>query len=369
MKRRAIAVVGLALMAATAAPTSGAAQLLPPPATVFQACSVAHPGSVAATFSWSETPGALQTWVDLSLFDNGFLPDTFLGVGREVFPGNTFTWDGILPGLRHFYRVNVFYPDGWVTVAWGSFVSMQGCPKPTASRGGVADIKCTGNFVGATFTWVPGGGTIQWLDLATSPDAMATDVYYSQGPLPADTGSFRLLIPANTSYWWRVNTYSALGWSPSPVWSLVHVYCGPQAPPAAPPTPVPPPPPTPIPPSVPTPPETGLTPTQQQAIVDQYLACQDAWTMGSALELNVHRDTYSQRQFQMLQTYLSSNCVGIGVRLASIPGAREAWCFDMLTNGSAVSGLIEILRGYGNPTYFLDFAKREIDGFLAAARC
>jgi hypothetical protein len=91
--------------------------------------------------------------------------------------------------------------------------------------------------------------------------------------------------------------------------------------------------------------------------------------MGSALELNIDRDSYLQRQFQMDQTYLSSNCVGIGVRLASIPGAREAWCFDMLTNGSAVSGLIEILRGYGNSTYFLDFAKREIDGFLAAARC
>lgn len=361
MKRLAIAAVGLALVLAMGASTRGAAQPPPPPATIFQACSVAYPGSIAVTFAWPETPGALQTWVDLSLFHNGFLPDTFLGVGRVVFPGSTFTWDGILPGVRHFYRVNVFYPDGWATVASGSFTTMADCPKPTADRGGFTNLNCSGDSVDATFAWIPGGGTTQWLDLAGSPEAMAQDVYQSFGPLPADTTSFRVLLPTSTNLWWRVNTYSALGWSPSPVWSLVHVYCGPQAPPAAPPTPVPPP--------VPTPPQTGLTPTQQQAIVDQYLACQDAWTMGSALELNIHRDTYSQRQFEMLQTYLSSNCVGIGVRLASIPGAREAWCFDMLTNGSAVSGLIEILRGYGSPTYFLDFAKREIDGFLAAARC
>jgi hypothetical protein len=363
MKRLAIGAVGLAFVVAIGGSTRGAAEPQPPPATVFQACSVIYPGSIAVTFAWPETPGALQTWVDLSLLDNGFLPDTFLGMtwGSAPFPGNTYTWAGIVPGLRHFYRVNVLYPDGWVVVASGSFVSMQGCPKPTADFGGVRDPQCAGDFVSLTLGWIPGNGDSQWLDLASSPEAMAQDLYQSFGPLWPDTNSFRLRI-TNASYWWRVNTHSEAGWSPSPVWSLVGVYCGPAAPPAAAPTAAPPAP-------VPTPPQTGPTPAQQQAIFDQYSACADAWAMGSALELNTHRDTYEERQFQMLQTYLSSNCVGIGVRLASIPGAREAWCFDMLANGSAVSGLIEISRGYGTPTYFLDFAKREIDGFLAAARC
>jgi hypothetical protein len=277
----------------------------------------------------------------------------------------TFTWNGIAPELPHFYRVNVLYPDGWVTVASGSFVSIGGCPKPTANVYDLAASECIGgDFVDVTFWWSPGGGDSQWLDLAESPEAMALGTYHAQGPLSPDTDSYRLRIPTNVRYWWRVNTHSAAGWSPSVVRPFGGLYCAPPtpAPPAAPPTPVPPPPATAT-------PQTGLTPTQQQAIFDQYLACQDAWTMGSALELNIDRDSYLQRQFQMDQTYLSSNCVGIGVRLASIPGAREAWCFDMLTNGSAVSGLIEILRGYGNSTYFLDFAKREIDGFLAAARC
>jgi hypothetical protein len=325
---------------------------------------VAYPNSIAVTFSWPETPGALQTWVDLSLFDNGFLPDTFLAVRWGPFPANAFTWDGIVPGLRHFYRVNALYPDGWVAVASGSFVSMQGCPKPTATWGGVRDPQCDEDFVNLTFGWVPGSGDSQWLDLAESPEAMALDTYYTQGPLPPDTNSFRLRVRPNVSYWWRVNTHSEAGWSPSPIWPLWGVYCGPQAP-------VPPPAPTPIPPAVPTPPETGLTPTQQQAIFDQYLACQDAWTMGSALELNIDRDSYEERQFQSLWTYVSSNCVGIGVRLASLPGAHEAWCFDMLANGSAVSGLIDLSRDYMplRSTTFLGFAKREIDGFLAAARC
>lgn len=358
MKRLAIAAVGLALVLAMGGSTRGAAQSPPPPATVFQACSVAYPGSVAVKFSWPETPGALHEWVDLSLFDNGFLPDTFLGAGPFPPATTSFTWDSIAPGLPHFYRVNALYPDGWSVVATGSFVTGV-CPKPepTASHGGVTAVTCEGTWPRVTFTWTPGGGTSQWLDLAGSPEAMALGDFKGSGPFSGDTSSLRMVIAPNYDYWWRVNTYSDAGWSPSPVWFLAGVRCGPT--------------PTPIPPPVPAPPPTGLTPTQQQAIFDQYLACQDAWTMGSALELNIDRDSYEERQFQSLWTYVSSNCVGIGVRLASLPGAHEAWCFDMLANGSAVSGLIDLSRDYMplRSTTFLEFAKREIDGFLAAARC
>jgi hypothetical protein len=242
MKRLGIVAVGLALMVATGTPTTAAAQS-PPPAVVFQACSVFYPGSATVTFSWPQTPGALQRWIDLSLFDNGFLPDTFSAVGWDnwAFPTNTYTWDGIMPGLRHFYRVNVLYPDGWVTVASGSFVSIQGCPKPTATWGGERDFQCDGDFVNLTFGWIPGNGDSQWLDLASSPEAMGQDAYQSFGPLSPDTNSLRLRM-TNASYWWRVNTHSAAGWSPSPIWSFASVDCVPQASPAVQPTPVPQPP-------------------------------------------------------------------------------------------------------------------------------
>jgi len=159
------------------------------------------------------------------------------------------------------------------------------------------------------------------------------------------------------------------------LWDAVWLCVG-GTPPTASPTPVPPPPPTPIPPPSPAPPQTGPTPAQQQAIFDQYSACADAWGTGAGIEASIQLRTsleldtsYEERQFQMVQTYVSSNCVGIGVRLASIPGIGETSCFIMLANGSGVSGLIEISRRLGYHTYFWDFAKREIDGFLAAARC
>jgi hypothetical protein len=155
----------------------------------------------------------------------------------------TFTWNGIAPELPHFYRVNVLYPDGWVAVASGSFVSIGGCPKPTASQGRVIPVKCEGNNASVTFGWVPGGGTIQWLDYAWSVEDMARDSYWSRGPLAPGTNSLEMLVGAYGDYVWRVNTYSPGGWSPSPVWSFGSPWslCGPQAPPAAPPTPVPPP--------------------------------------------------------------------------------------------------------------------------------
>jgi hypothetical protein len=110
--------------------------------------------------------------------------------------------------------------------------------------------------------------------------------------------------------------------------------------------------------------------------MDQFMACQDAWLAGHIVEFNIQLDTslgldtsYEERQFQSTQTYVSSNCVGIGVRLGSIPGAGGAWCFSVLGVGGAVSALIEQTRGFGYHTYFMDFAKREIDDFLAAARC
>jgi hypothetical protein len=234
VKRPAIVAVMLTLVLAMGASTRGAAQPPPPPATVFQACSVAHPGSIAVTFAWPPTPGALQQWVDLTLFDNGFQPGTFLGAGPVVTGTNTFTWDGIVPGLRHFYRVNMLYPDGWVAVASGSFVSIGGCPKPTASLGAATNTRCNRDFADLTFTWTPGGGDSQWLDIAESPEAMALDTYHAQGPLSPDTYSFSLRLPTDTSYWWRVNTHSAAGWSPSAVSSFAGVHCGPEVGTAAP---------------------------------------------------------------------------------------------------------------------------------------
>src|SRR5688572_12126145 len=50
-------------------------------------------------------------WVDLSLFDNGFAPNSFIGLQAQQ---NGLIWDGILPGLAHYLRVNTLTSSGWI---------------------------------------------------------------------------------------------------------------------------------------------------------------------------------------------------------------------------------------------------------------
>jgi hypothetical protein len=78
---------------------------------------------------------AIGAWVDLTLrsnpvndlLDDGFPADTFVGAGPFPPTGSAFSWRGILPGLRHHFRLNVLYntPPGWVTNFSGSFEALD----------------------------------------------------------------------------------------------------------------------------------------------------------------------------------------------------------------------------------------------------
>ena len=233
MKRLAIAAVGLALVVAMGGSTRGATQSPPPPAIVSQACSVAYPGSIAVTFSWPETPGALQTWLDLSLFDNGFASDTFVGVGPLTPETLWFEWDGLLPGRTHYIRVNTLTPTGWLASPTAAFTTGV-CAKPTASGGSVSQSCSEWGYLHAAFSWISGGGDSQWLDLATDPEWISYDMWMAYGPFSPQTALHEMVILPGYTYWWRINTHSAAGWSPSPVWTFVApASCapGPAAPP------------------------------------------------------------------------------------------------------------------------------------------
>jgi hypothetical protein len=72
---------------------------------------------------------ALQSWIDLSLQDNDFLPGTFLGARTSPAP-SAYGWSGLAPGLRHYYRLNTLWSDGrWdggrSIGGFGSFVSLR----------------------------------------------------------------------------------------------------------------------------------------------------------------------------------------------------------------------------------------------------
>jgi hypothetical protein len=64
-----------------------------------------------------------ETWIDLSLADNGFLPGTFIGHGPHAASADhqAIEWSGLRPGALHFYRINARVGSQWYEVARGRF--------------------------------------------------------------------------------------------------------------------------------------------------------------------------------------------------------------------------------------------------------
>ena len=149
LARCAIGLAALTLMAAAPSRTGAQEPYLP---SVGQTCSTVTPGTAAVTFSWpAPPPGAIQQWLDLSLFNNGFAPGSFAGAGPFDPQTTSFTWDGILSGLTHYYRLNVVYADGWHAGPTGTFTS---CEPGKAVLGDVRQF-CAPEGAQVTFEWSP----------------------------------------------------------------------------------------------------------------------------------------------------------------------------------------------------------------------
>jgi hypothetical protein len=85
--------------------------------------------TIRAHFLWTSS-GQGEQWVDLSLFDNGFAPGTFLGAG-PLPPGQyTFVWDGLIPNATHYVRVNTLTAEGWAPSQTLIFSTPGDCPFP-----------------------------------------------------------------------------------------------------------------------------------------------------------------------------------------------------------------------------------------------
>lgn len=84
-------------------------------------------GRASVTFRWApaSSPGFFQ-FLDLSLFNNGFAPGTFLGAGPMVPNAQGMVWPGILANTIHYFRVNTFSVFGWGPSQTGSFIAQ--CP-------------------------------------------------------------------------------------------------------------------------------------------------------------------------------------------------------------------------------------------------
>jgi hypothetical protein len=79
-------------------------------------------GTASVTFFYSpSSPPGIANWLDISTVDPNFAPGTFLGAGPFPFYGQSFTWNGILADLTHFWRYNTLFPGGWVPSSTGEF--------------------------------------------------------------------------------------------------------------------------------------------------------------------------------------------------------------------------------------------------------
>ncbi len=229
----ALAIVALILVGARLAP-SAHAQIVTTP---VQACSATPSSSVVVNFAWPDT-GNRWSRLRLSLFDNGFLDGTFVEAG-PLFPGtNAFSWEGIMPGLPHFYRVDVWDGEEWRPHAQGAFVSAL-CDSPAGAPRGVLQL-CSGAFparVLAVLAWAPGLGWPgeQWVDLSDVGPDFAPGTFVGTGPYPSEASALTWdgLYPG-VRYWWRVNTLTGGQWYPSAYGSFTTGLCEGRAPGAEP---------------------------------------------------------------------------------------------------------------------------------------
>jgi hypothetical protein len=171
-------------------------------------------GSTATvSFSWQPIAGGTQQWLDLSLADNGFVPGTFIASGPHAPSTSNVTWQGILAGLPHFWRVNTLTPSGWMPSATGTLVP---CGGPVLLWGPLTcDLDGTARV---HFRWSPGTpvASQQWLDLAKDDASFAPGTFFGSGPLLGDEDDFLIVqLHGGTQFYFRINALTANGWQAS----------------------------------------------------------------------------------------------------------------------------------------------------------
>jgi hypothetical protein len=99
--------------------------------------------TVTVTFKWQANASGPQ-YIDLTVFNNGFAPGTFVGAGPIGSGGGSFTWYGIAKGVTHFWRVNTLTSSGWMGSNTGSFTSLSCLPPEKACVGYMAGYSASG---------------------------------------------------------------------------------------------------------------------------------------------------------------------------------------------------------------------------------
>jgi len=192
--------------------------------------------SVRLMFNWGSYNEGPQ-WMDLSLSNNDFVPGTFVGVGPIPVGQNTFTWDGILPGLTHYIRINTLTPAGWSSSQTFSFTSRADCafapPPPTVFGQGANNLivvpSCVNGQPHLSLNWQPSGQGVQYIDDSQINTSFQGGTFPSMGPLAPTATNFEWdstipgAFPLNPGsiHYLRVNTGTQAGWIGSNVVTMI----------------------------------------------------------------------------------------------------------------------------------------------------
>jgi hypothetical protein len=151
-----------------------------------------------------------ETWLDVSLFDNGFQPGTFLGHGPHPSRSKhqVIEWEGLRPRAVHYYRINARVGSQWYEITRGVFetpdciwVSRIACDEQSR-----VEVTLFVRPPGITEMAVP---IETWLDLTLRPDGFRPGTFLGAGPFavgePGTTFVWRDLRILSRHYW-RTNT-------------------------------------------------------------------------------------------------------------------------------------------------------------------
>lgn len=104
------------------------------PGVMVTECRAPNANAVRAIFLWGPS-GAGPQWLDLSIFNNGFAPDTF--IHSEALSPNRWglVWDGLVQDRTHYVRINTLTSVGWMASETFAFHTPVCDPNATPQPG------------------------------------------------------------------------------------------------------------------------------------------------------------------------------------------------------------------------------------------
>jgi hypothetical protein len=225
--RRTLTRVLLALVAAAGALFSLPATSGIPPAEAAGA-TLAFPtascsrSSATVDFSWTSPAGATESWIDLSLTDNGFVGGSYQSVGPFAGSTNAYSWPGLKTYEPYFWRVGSKTAAGTVVSETGVFVA---CSEPILLA---SNPECNGKpEASVMFRWAPSvpAAQQQWLDVSTQ-SSFSSGSYTSYGYFAAGASAYKLDGVKTGTYYYRVNSLLSGGEGRGTITRSFTVACG-----------------------------------------------------------------------------------------------------------------------------------------------